>query len=273
MKAPSSILVFTLVVAALIFLYCAVEIDKNFAYAVIAFVVPAAAAVVMSPQIDWWWYSRNPRDVAPEIAKIFEQHLPFYQRWTAKEQLNFRQRVDLYLMSVEFIVPSKDEEKSVPDDLRHWVAACAILTTFGKKRFINEKYEKIVAYMKPFPSPQYPQHLHTTESFEEDGVLLFALEPMLHAILQPTLYFNPVLYEYCKIFQQMYWSKNPEVTEEHWGDLEKISGFSREQVYATIELPTVEVKAVAYSYFLLFPERFNAVLPAIYKDFEVMYSN
>jgi hypothetical protein len=239
-------------------------------YGIIAGVLGLAVAFVLAPQIDWWWYKRNPRDIDPQMASFFQQHLSFYQKLNDAEKLRFRQRTDLYLMATEFIVPSQDEDKTVPEDLKHWVAAYAVMPTWAKPNVENEAYEKIVAYMQPFPSPQFPQHLHTSEIFEEDGVLLFALERMIQAVMSPTLCFNPVLYEYCRVFAKTYTTPKVDLNDENWLNLEQISGFSREKIGTDVGLPEIDIQAVATSFYILFPTKFVQILP---KQFEQIKSN
>lgn len=239
-------------------------------YGIIVGVLGLAVAFVLAPQIDWWWYKRNPRDIDPQMASLFQQHLSFYQKLDDAGKLRFRQRADLYLMATEFIVPSQDEDKSVPEDLKHWVAAYAVMPTWAKPNVENEAYEKIVAYMQPFPSPQFPHHWHTSEIFEEDGVLLFALERMVQAVMNPTLCFNPVLYEYCRVFSKTYPTTTIDLTEEHWLSLEQISGFPKEKIATDVGLPEIDIQAVATSFYLLFPTKFIQTLP---KQFEQIKNN
>ena len=227
-------------------------------------VLGLAVAFVLAPQIDWWWYKRFPRDIDPLLAKLYQEQLPFYQRLSEAEKLRFRQRTDLYIMAAEFIVPSQDEDKSVPEDLKHWIAAFSVMTTWGKEKVENDKFEKIVAYMHPFPSPQFPNNFHSSEIFEEDGVLLFALERMIQAVMSPTLCFNPVLYEFCRVFEKTYPCEKLELNEDNWQNLEQISGFSKIKVLEDIGLPEIDITGVAMSFYILFPTRFEKFLPKQY---------
>jgi hypothetical protein len=238
-------------------------VNEKFAFLIAASVILMAATFVMAPQIDWWWYKKHPQDIDLDVMQSFEKHLDFYKNLDEKDRLRFRQRVGLYLMSVEFMVPSKDEEKQIPEHYKYWVSAFAVMTTWGKEIFTFEKYEKIVGYMQPFPSPLYTQYFHSCETFddENDGVLLFAFEPMMNAVLNPLACFNPILYEYCKLFTTTYWSKKSDFDESHWSVLEKISSFSEAKIKETIGLPNVDVRAVAMSFYLTFPQQFNRFLP------------
>ncbi len=269
MKKPSASLLAFLFVIGLIFTYFAVVKGMdNVSIGIAVCVVAMATTFVMAPQIDWWWYKKHPRDLDPTLINLFQSQLPFYQRLTEAQKLRFRQRVDWYLMAIEFIDPSQNEERSVPDDQKHWLSAFRTMTTWGKPDDIADtKFEKIVPYINPFPSPNYPRIFHSSEYFEEDGVLLFALAPMMHAVMQPTQCFNPVLYEYCSVFQLHYGSGNLELTASHWLDLEQISRFSQEQILKTVGLPEVNIRSVAMSFYILFPESFRRVLP---KEFEII---
>ena len=154
MKTPSRLIIVVCLLFAVAFAYTSWKMGlENTPVYIIPLIVMMATAFVMAPQIDWWWYKRNPRDIDPMLGNLFQKHLTFYQNLNEADKLRFRQRVDLYLMTVEFIVPSQNEEKVIPEDLKHWVSAYRTMTTWGKEKIENEKFEKIVAYMNPFPSP------------------------------------------------------------------------------------------------------------------------
>ena len=271
MKLPSALATLFFALVTIVFAALHYVMDSEQYIGLIVGVLGLAVAFVLAPQIDWWWYKRYPRDIDPQMANLFQQHLPFYQRLSDAEKLRFRQRTDLYLMAAEFIIPSQDEDKSVPEDLKHWVAAYSAMTTWGKLTVENEKFEKIVAYMHPFPSPQFPQHLHTSEIFEEDGVLLFALERMIQAVMSPTLCFNPVLYDFCRVHEITYPSEKLNLNEANWLDLEQISSFSKQKISEDLGLPDVDIQGAAMSFYLLFPSQFEKTLPKEFAEIRMKF--
>jgi hypothetical protein len=248
-------------------MYLAWKFDASWASYAIPFFVLAAAAFSMAPQVDWWWYQRNPPDVEVPVQRIFQAQLPFYQQLSAEDKLKFRQRAALTMLATEYIVPSQDEDRQVPEDLKALIAAHAVMITWRKERFIIDSYEKVVVYAKSFPSPQYPQILHTAESNEEDGVLLFSTERMLQALMEPQTVFNPVLYEYAKVFRLHYKLPNLALPQDIWETIEKIGNIDKTTIETHLGLPEPSPEAILMSYSLLFSKKFQDIAPKLYEQF------
>jgi hypothetical protein len=240
----------------------------SFAAFAIPFFVIAAAAFSLAPQIDWWWYQRNPPDVEEPVRKVFQLQVPFYQQLSEVEKLKFRQRVALIMLSTEYIVPSKDEEKTVPEDLKALIAAHAAMITWQKERFIMESFEKVVVYAKSFPSPNYPSLFHAAESNEEDGVMLLSIERMIQALMEPASVFNTALYEYAKVFRFHFKSPTIAFPQDIWETIEKIGNINKTTIEEHLGLPEPSVDAVLMSYSILFPQQFQAIAPRIYEQIQ-----
>jgi hypothetical protein len=124
-----------------------------------------------------------------------------------------------------------------------------------------------VVYAKSFPSPQYPQILHTAESNEEDGVLLFSTERMLQALMEPQTVFNPVLYEYAKVFRLHYKLPNLALPQDIWETIEKIGNIDKTTIETHLGLPEPSPEAILMSYSLLFSKKFQDIAPKLYEQF------
>ena len=228
----------------------------------------AAAAFSLAPQVDWWWYQRNPPDVEEPVRKVFQLQVPFYQQLNEAEKLKFRQRVALIMLSTEYIVPSKDEEKTVPEDLKALISAHAAMITWQKERFIMESFEKVVVYAKSFPSPNYPTLFHAAESNEEDGVMLLSIERMIQALMEPASVFNTALYEYAKVFRFHFKSPTIAFPQDIWETIEKIGNINKTTIEEHLGLPEPSVDAILMSYSILFPRQFQAIAPRIYEQIQ-----
>lgn len=266
MLLPSRILILLLLLPMSIFLYLAWEKDSMWATYAIPFFVLAAAVFSLAPQIDWWWYKRNPPDVDEEVKKVFEQRLPFYQALDEAEKLKFRQRTALTMLATEYIVPSQNEDKKVPEDLKALIAAHAVIITWQKENYLMDTYEKVVVYARSFPSPTYPALLHTAESNDEDGVLLFSTERMLQALMEPHIVFNPVLYEYAKVFRQHYKLPNLALPQDIFDLIEKIGNINKTTIEEHLGLPEPNPEAILMSYACLFRTQFESVAPKLFQQ-------
>ena len=122
-----------------------------------------AGIYVLSPQIDWWYFKKNPPVMPEGMARILRQFYPYYRALNEDLKAAFRNRLMMYLKCVEFI---GKPEKVVPEDIQMIVAAAITQLTFGLPDYRLRKFERIVIYPHPFPSPQYKEHLHNSEIYE-----------------------------------------------------------------------------------------------------------
>jgi hypothetical protein len=248
---------------ALIFLYLAWDVDPAYSLYIIPFVIGLAVVYILSPQIDWWWYQRRPPALPAFVRELLNTRFPFYQQLGPADKERFRIRTALYMKSREFIPQGME---AVPVDLQGVIAATAVQLTFGQQDFLKDKFEHIVVYPHPFPSPQYPEHWHASEIYEEDGVIMFSAEQLLPSFLEPQRYFHIGLYEFARVYRRSRPGNGlPEFSESDWPGLEAVSGLSRGDVEKWVGLPSLEVSAVAVVFFLVFPARFRAVFPAAYE--------
>jgi Mlc titration factor MtfA (ptsG expression regulator) len=266
---PWQILFIPLAIIAAILLYIAHAKNEDFAIWAICPFVLAAAAWVMGPQIDWWWYQRNPPSLDAVVERIIDDYFSFYKTLSPELKKRFRDRTALFMLGNEFIRPPRpdegDEKRPMPEDIKAAVAACAVHVNFGKENYLTGKFENIVVYPHPFPTPQY-EAFHTSEIFEPDGVLLFSAEQLMQGFNNPQQFFSIGLYEYARVFKILHHSVSyPVLGENIWESLEKISGMKQNVIESIIGLPNVDIFGVAVHHFLTFGDRFLLVLPDVYQ--------
>lgn len=244
---------------AILFLYLAWQ-DSDYAIWIIPFVVVAALVYVLSPQINWWWYSRHPQDLSQGLTATLERFCGFYQRLSAAEQRLFRERVVLFRMGTDW-TPMAWPDDLLPPDVELALAAQAVTLTFNRPKFLFDKFEKVIIYPKPFPTPEYP-FMHGSELFEPDGCLLFSAEQVMAGFLQAGAY-NVGLHEYAKAFVLTYPTEPyPDLSApDTWEKLQQAGHFSREQIEFAIGIAGVEPLPVAIHHYFVFPEKFRQVLP------------
>lgn len=245
------------------------KVDFSFSGYIIIPVLLGAALFVFSPQINWWWYVKHPPDLTPGLRTMIERAPGLYQRLNAADQLKFRQRVSLFMMAQQFLPQGVEK---VSPDVEAAVAASAVTLTMGKKEFLFPKYENVVLYQHPFPSPQYPEHFHVSEVYDEDGVLLFSIQHLMLGMLQPIQYLHIGLYEYAKVFMRSYpFARYPQIEEAHWPMLERISGFSRPAVEEYLNVPDISLPALATVYYFTVPDAFSSEWPEVFEQFRTVY--
>jgi len=248
---------------ALFFLYLAWRVDSAWALWIVPFLLVAAAIFIFSAEINWWWYSRRPPQLDVALAQLLARHCGFYQRLDAAGQQRFRDRVALFRMGTEWTPMGWPEEmETLPPDVELALAAQAVTLTFHRPQFLFERFEKVIVYPAPFPSPEYP-FPHTSELYEEDGCLIFSAEHVLRGFMQTGGY-NVALHEYAHAFLRT-WPQEayPTVSDDDivWEKLALVSGLTRQQVEASIGIAGIAVLPVAIHHFFRFPERFAEHLP------------
>lgn len=238
---------------------------------IIPMVIMLALIYVLSPQIDWWWYQRQPPVLEEPVRQLFFKHSSFYQRLSVEGRARFGERVALFRIAHEYMPQGME---SVPEDVKSIIAAAAVQITFGREDFLLEPFENIIVYPKPFASPQFPQKVHASEIFEEDGVVLFSMEQLLYGFSNPYQYYDLGLHEFAKVFVYKYREERwPSLGEDIWEKLELVSGMPRSAIVKWINLPEAAVPALAVSisHFFVFPEQFRSVLPELYQQFAAIF--
>lgn len=245
-------------IGAVAFFNLAVFVDRDFAYGMIPFGVLIAVVYLLAPQINWWWYQKYPPKLPEPLVRMLLTRLPFFRALPPPEKTKFVTRMAMYLEANDF-QPKGSE--TLPEDVKAVIAASVVRLTFGMEDYLLNKFEYIIVYPHPFPSPQY-ERWHACENYEPDGAILFSAEQLMAGFAAPQKFFHIGLYEYAKVLQICRPElKFPEWENDIWEKLEQISRFPKDAVEKWVGLPDLDVTAVAISHFFVFPEKFEEVLP------------
>lgn len=224
------------ILLALIGLYFSWNYYEGFIWMIVTGVVLTATILVLNPQINWRYYKRFPPDVEPEIKKMVLEKDAFYLRLSVSDQVRFRQRMALFILGTEFI-PAGIER--VPHDVEAIVAAAATKVRWYQKEPIFKSCQRVVIYLHPFPSPDWPEHWHHSEWHSEDGVVLFSADALYRHLLHPGSVYDPALYEYLKVHRfesRQDAFRIPDV----WAMIHQLNGWTAEQIKEMIGLPQVD---------------------------------
>lgn len=248
------------VAGALLFLYLSWK-DSDFAPWIIPFVLVAALIYTFSPQINWWWYSRHPPALPEGFRHLLERFCGFYRSLDSGGKQRFRDRAGLFMIATDW-TPVAWPDETLPPDVQLVLAAQAVTLSFHRPEFLFEKFEKVIVYPKPFPSPEY-DFVHASELFEPDGCLLFSAEQLMAGFIQSGRLYNIGLHEYAKAFVLSYPDEPyPDLSDENiWTKLQDISAMPREHIESVIGLAGVDALPVAIHHYFIFPEKFRAGLP------------
>lgn len=263
----AKILLYGSIAISIIFLFYGIKVDASYMIFAMPFVIAMAVFYVMSPQINWWYYNKYPPLPEKRLAYMIRQQSAFFQQLTPSDQERFLQRVALCMMAHDFM-PMVMEE--IPEDLKAVFATNLVQLTFGQDNFLLEnKFEKIVIYPTPFPSPQFPKQFHSSEIYPEDGVMMFSAEHLMKGFAEPHLYYNSGMHEAIQAYLHVYPDKDyPSLPADIWEKLAEISNFPASNLRTWIGLEDINPMAVSICHFLMFPERFFEVLPELSARFK-----
>ncbi len=250
------------VFGAILMLYLAWEVDEKYAPWIIPFVLIAAVVYIFAPQINWWRYRRRPPVLEPALTALLEKFHPFYQRLDEAGRKKFRDRVTLYRMAADWM-PMGWPDETLPSDVQLALSAQAVTVGFNQTKFWFPKFEKIIVYPYPFPSPEYP-FAHASELYEADGCLLFSAEQVMMGFTEPGKLYNVGLHEYARAFQLTFPEKPYPVFEGEavWAKLETVAGgLTRNLIEASVGLAGVDALPVAVHHYFIYPQRFREVFP------------
>ncbi|MFN0212956.1 MAG: zinc-dependent peptidase [Saprospiraceae bacterium] len=246
---------------AALFLALAWAVDEKYSIYFVPFLVVSALIFILSPQINWWWYSRNPPELSIELRAFLERSCMFYRRLSALEQRRFRGRVAMFNMGTDWEALAFPED-SLPPDVQVAISAQAVALTFRREVFLFDQFEKVLVFPRPFPTPEHPYE-HASEMHPTDGCLLFSAEQVMLGFVKPSEWYNLAMHEYAKAFVLKYPEEAwPDFSDEEvWGKLEAISRMPRARVESVIGLAGVDALPVAIHHFFAFPDRFSTILP------------
>lgn len=261
----SKLIAVPLMVIAIALLYAVWEIDESYSWYLAIVILLLAVVYIMAPQIDWFFSKKQPPLLDEGARKFLLRHSRFFRELPIEGKKQFEQRISLWIESREWRAQNLDE---VPEDVKVVIAAGAVETFWPHgDEYLLPDYEQSVLFMGPFPTPQH-HAWHASESFAEDGVLLFSVDHLLRAFVEPHHFLRLDLYEMSGLLLQ----KHPEIRLPSVPDLKtalaRVSGFPHDRVEAFLGLPITDLAPLAVAYFLQFPEKFRQELPELHRYLE-----
>jgi hypothetical protein len=157
--------------------------------------VLTVAAVTLRHWVDEKWYAANKLELGEYETKWLEKFFPYYSQISESAKSEFRTALAREIYLKEFIPMGLD---TVPEEIKIMALAPAIQMGLHQSSKIMRHYNRIVFYIHPFITPNL-QKVHISETDHEDGVLIFSIELLQAAYLNPQKYFNPALYEWSLI--------------------------------------------------------------------------
>ena len=258
----------------LIFMLYKLFMDNNYPHFPWA-TIPAimlALFYLFSPQIDYWWFDKNPIALDPQIITLLKTTNPIYDTLDDARKKKFDKRIFLYVEGMQFMSKGHERDVEVVFDVKNMIAQVPVTMTINQKDFLLDKFEHIILYKHAFPSPKH-KFLHTAETDAEDGVIIISFEHAEHAFLSPTQFYNVAYHAYAEAYVKSYPSKNyPVLKDDIWLDVEQITGFTKQQILSTLGFEKVDVLYVLITIYFTHRDNMLHQLPDLCTKFDKLFS-
>ena len=216
---------------------------------------------VLQHQIDWWWVNIRPPRLPKEVHQLFSLKLPFYREMSPEQQQDFGKNVGLYVTSKDFISMGKE---NVPDDVKHMVAAYAVILSHAKKNVLMDGYDRIVFYQHPFLTPHYGEQVHTYEVEHADGTVILALDQFAAGFLSPGKYYQTGWHALAEVYHALFMTHVDYPPELNWSALEEISNVPKSKIEEHTGMAQEDPWPVAIHHYFSYPEKFEATSPKLH---------
>lgn len=237
-------------------------IDKS-SEACLWYIIPtgilAIASFVFGKLINEYWFTKHNPVLDDYEIKWVTKFIPYFSHLNESFKVKFLSQLALELKQREFVSMT---DKKLPEELKLMALAPAVRLGLDLNNPQSTKYHKIVFYHTAFPSPQY-QYLHLSETFHEDGVLIFASDALQIAHAQPDTYFNTALYEWAAIFSEIFNLKNkfPLNDFDSWKLIEKILHTEKKRLHDYMGIPELNVAAILIYSYIMYPQKLMEANP------------
>jgi len=249
-------------------------LNKNSDFLIYA-MIPVAILVLIylfQPQINYWWISRHPLDLDEKIITMLNNTNPTYVKMNVEEKQDFNNRLGLYAEGNAFIAKGMEQDFEVPYDVKMMTGQIPVTMMWNKSDRYLVKFERVIIYKHPFPSPKY-KFLHTAETDIEDGVIIFSLENMEQAFFNPQEYFNVAWWAYADAYVKAYPNqKYPDVDNQIWHSIEAISGFTQERLQNILGFQGLDPLPILIVCYFLNADIFAAKAPIVYTQIKDIFS-
>jgi len=186
------------------------------------------SAYIFQYQINWWWYQKNPPKLDPDMQKMYLTAGNFYKSLGEQDREKFNTRAGLFVEAKEFIAQGFEE---VAGDVKYMIAYYAVMVSFHREDFLFDPYHRIVVYLHPFLSPNFPDHIHTYELEHEDGTIILSLEQLVAGFMNPLKYYQTGLHAFAELYARKFLGhESVRDPAEIWTLLANASGWSKQHI-------------------------------------------
>jgi len=256
-------------------LFFIVQVIRDSGYEHLVWIIVPVTFLVLiylfQPQLDYWWLKRNPIELDDKISSMISKINPGYQQLSKEDKAEFGKRLVLFAEAKEFLAKGEEDVK-VPYDVRMMLSQVAIKMTWNSHNYMLEKFERVVLYKHPFPSPRFP-FLHTVETHAEDGVIILSIEHVEAGLFHPDNYYNIAGHAFAEAFVKSNPAiEYPQTYEKDWNEVNQLCGYGKKEILTTLGFKQIDLLIVLINLYFSKTSQFRVVFPEYAKTFEKIFS-
>jgi len=233
---------------------------------------PLVLIYLFSPQIDFWWLSRNPIELDEPIQRMLSKTNPRYPALNNDMKQEFSNRLVLFAEGREFIGKGGESDNiNVPYDIKMMISQIPVTMTLGREKPGFKNWERIVLYKHPFPTPMN-QFLHTMETHVEDGVVILSLEHVDAALMHKGQFYDVAWHAYSEAFIKDNPNESyPDLPSSIWESIDRISPQNKAKILSTLGFKTIDPMPVLINLYFNQKDKFSKELPRIKTAFDRIF--
>ncbi len=215
---------------------------------------------VFQYQVDIWWTRRNAPSVDDQMRGLLTQHSDFYASLSNDDREVFDWRMGVFVVTKDFIPQGL---KKIPDDAKFICAFYATWLTWYRGDHLMSPFDRIVFYIHPFMTPNYPDQVHIYEVEQVDGTTILSLNHFMLGFREPRKYYSTGLHCAIEIFLSLNGVPEYTLPSDIWARMESISTIDRQKLEAYTGMAQEDPWPVVIYHSLIYSDTFSKKEPEI----------
>ncbi len=232
----------------------------------LTFVIIVTIIYIFSPQIDYAWYSKYPRELNEKEKTFLTGVSSFYNSLDKEKKSKFEKRIYVFVRSKEFKFIRK-EQGELPEDMKLAIAVNAIQVSFGQEKYLYDKFDRYFVYAHAFPTPD-KQFLHSVEVNYEDKIAIFNMDVLIKGLNVNNRVFNIGIFAFVDIFIYQHPQKFQSTIDENafWQKIENISKIDKQSILNTIGFEPESLNSILFTIIVMFRRESKKEFPELFKN-------
>ncbi len=229
-------------------------------------IVVIVALYVLHPQIDDYGHKLFPQKVDEQLARLFSQSLPYFRSMPDSVQNEVMVELSSQIRRTDF---QGMKVEDIPEDVKAMCLFPGVLMSYLSKMPLAQKYNKVIIYKHPFPSPAH-QEWHSSEVNHDDGVFLFSLEQLMTVHVYPKQSYHIAFHEWAKALSHHYNVRNLAFANDH--EIYQVFGHPKSRLEDFLGLKVDDENPMVVTSYFTRHDELREIRPDMYQKVQAMFS-